>query len=88
MATFADIDEVLPRRSARCSAATPAGSYKADNRKLGPLHALDGVGKGDKWQSLVDLTEHPQCDCVENLRCDALILAEPVGEIGVARAWS
>ena len=80
----------IPSRSATSSAATPAGSDKADNRKLGPLHALDGVGEGavGKWQSLVDLTERPQCDCVENLRCDAQILAEPVGEIGVARAWS
>ena len=28
-------------------------------------------------------TEHPQCEGVENLRCGARVLAEPVGEIGM-----
>ena len=46
-----------------------------------------GVGEGavGKPQSLVDSTEHPQCEGVDNLRCGAGILAEPVGEIAMAR---
>jgi hypothetical protein len=38
-----------------------------------------------KAQSLVDSPEHPQCEGVQNLRRGAGILAEPVGEIGMAR---
>jgi hypothetical protein len=38
-----------------------------------------------KRQGLVDSTEHPQCEGVGNLRCNAGIRAEPVGEIGMAR---
>ena len=45
-----------------------------------------GIGEGTvgKWQSLVDPTEHPQCEGIENLRSRARIVAEPVGEIGMA----
>src|SRR5215831_10212129 len=45
-----------------------------------------GVGEGavGKAQSLVDAAERPQCEGIENLRCDAGIRAEPVGEIAVA----
>src|SRR5215471_11861059 len=45
-----------------------------------------GVGEGavGKAQSLVDSTEHPQCEGVPNLRCGAGILAEPIGEIAMA----
>src|SRR5215831_6219455 len=45
-----------------------------------------GVGEGavGEQQSLVDSTEHPQCEGVENLSRGARILAEPVGEIAVA----
>ena len=46
-----------------------------------------GVGEGalGKRQSLVDPPEHPQCEGVENLRYNAGILPEPVGEIAMAR---
>jgi hypothetical protein len=46
-----------------------------------------GVGEGSvgKAQSLVDPTEHPQCEGIKNLGYGARIVAEPVGEIGVAR---
>ena len=46
-----------------------------------------GVAEGavGKAQSLVDLSKNPQCDGVPNLRCGARIMAEPVGEIGMAR---
>src|SRR6516164_2373585 len=46
-----------------------------------------GVGEGavGKRQSLVESTEHPQCDRVHNLRWSAGIRAEPVGEITMAR---
>src|SRR5690349_10576394 len=46
-----------------------------------------GVGEGavGKPQSLIDSTAHPQCEGVANLRYDAAILTEPVGEIGMAR---
>jgi hypothetical protein len=37
-----------------------------------------------KAQSLVDSTEHPQCEGIENLRYDAGIRAESVGEVAVA----
>src|SRR5437763_6357616 len=45
-----------------------------------------GVGEGTvgQSQSLVDSPERPQCLGVENLRCDARIIAEPVGEIAMA----
>src|SRR6516162_9064366 len=46
-----------------------------------------GIGERavGKVQSLVDPTEHPQCEGVVNLRCGARILTEPVGEITMAR---
>src|SRR5262249_27727716 len=46
-----------------------------------------GVGESafGKRQSLVDSTEHPQCEGVENLRCRPGVLAEPVSEIGMTR---
>src|SRR5262249_19892863 len=46
-----------------------------------------GVDEGavGKTDSLVDPTEPPQCEGVENLRCGARILAEPVGEIAIRR---
>jgi len=46
-----------------------------------------GVGEGavGKRQSLVDSTKNPQCEGVEDLRDDAGILAEPGGEIAMAR---
>ena len=46
-----------------------------------------GVGEGavGKRQSLVDSPEHPQCEGIKGFRCGARILAEPVGEIGMAR---
>jgi hypothetical protein len=43
-----------------------------------------GDGAVGKRQSLVDSTEHPQCEGVENLRRGARIVAEPVGEIAMA----
>jgi hypothetical protein len=39
----------------------------------------------DKAQSLVHSTERPQCDRFDNFHCGAGILAEPVGEIAMAR---
>jgi len=46
-----------------------------------------GVGEGavGKPQSLVDSTDHPQCEGVEILRCGAGLVAESVGEIAMAR---
>ena len=46
-----------------------------------------GIGEGavGKAQGIVDLTKNPQRKGVENLRGDAGILSEPVGEIGMAR---
>jgi hypothetical protein len=46
-----------------------------------------GVGEGavGKPQSLIDSTEHPQCEGVTNLRPGAGIPAEPFGEISMAR---
>src|SRR6516165_1059986 len=46
-----------------------------------------GIGQGTvgKVQSLVDSPEHPQRQGISNFRCCAGILAEPVGEIGMAR---
>jgi hypothetical protein len=46
-----------------------------------------GVNEGavGKSQSLIDLTEHPQCEGVGNLTPGPRILAEPVGEIAMAR---
>jgi hypothetical protein len=44
-----------------------------------------GEGAVGERQGLVDSTEHPQCESVEDLRLGAGILAEPVGEIGMAR---
>ena len=46
-----------------------------------------GVGEGavGKRQSLVDSTECPQCEGVENLRRGARVLPELVGEIAMAR---
>jgi len=46
-----------------------------------------GVGEGvvGKAQRIVDLTKNPRRKGVENLRCGASILAEPVGEISMAR---
>jgi hypothetical protein len=46
-----------------------------------------GIGEGTicKRQSLVDATEYPQCEGVENLRYGAGIRAELVGEIATVR---
>ena len=46
-----------------------------------------GVGEGPVGTSerIVDLTKNPQREGVENLRCGARILTEPVGQIAVAR---
>jgi len=46
-----------------------------------------GVGNraGGKEQSLIDSTEHPQREGIIGFRCRARILAEPVGEPGMAR---
>ena len=46
-----------------------------------------GVGERSvgKVQRLVGSAEHPQYEGVVNLRCGARILAEPVGEIALAR---
>src|SRR6516162_3011237 len=46
-----------------------------------------GVGEGavGKTQSLVNPTEHPQCEGVANLSPGNRMLAEPVGEIAMAR---
>ena len=38
-----------------------------------------------KRQRIIDLTKNPQCKSVANLRCDAVILAELVGEVAMAR---
>src|SRR5215469_7652560 len=45
-----------------------------------------GIGEGafDKAQSLVDSPEHPQRDGIIYFRGGARIVAEPVGEIGMA----
>jgi hypothetical protein len=45
-----------------------------------------GVGEGTvgKREGFVDSTENPQRDGVINFRLGAGILAEPVGEIGIA----
>ena len=46
-----------------------------------------GIGQGTvgEVQSLVDSPEHPQHDGIIGFRCGARILAEPVGEIAMAR---
>jgi hypothetical protein len=46
-----------------------------------------GVGEGavGKAQRLIDPTKHPQCEGVENLRCGARILREPIGKIAMTR---
>src|SRR5262249_54152486 len=43
-----------------------------------------GEGAVGKAQRIVDSTEHPQCEGVQNLRYGARIMAEPVGEIAMA----
>src|SRR6516165_12591230 len=42
----------------------------------------DPIGASER---IVDLTKNPQREGVENLRCGARILTEPVGQIAVAR---
>src|SRR5215472_5612457 len=46
-----------------------------------------GVGESTfgKAQRIVDSAKNPQRECIENLRSGAGILAEPVGEIAMAR---
>ena len=70
-----------------CSEQAPAPPR---SRELDPSleHALPTRyrrRRGRKAQSLVDSTEHPQCEGVPNLRCSTAKLAELVGDIAMAR---